>query len=142
MSMSASKIVFRSRVSVLLTVFVLAILAPPFLSASPPRAGLYVVGGILLLILLLLTGMRYVVSEGRLFCKIWFIPYGSVDIAEIRSVKRSYNPLSSPAASLKRLRVSFGNPAKQQYPVDLAGPRTGVYPGAPGRQSGHSGRCA
>ena len=32
---------------------------------------------------------------------------GSIEISYISSVKRSYNPLSSPAASLKRLRIDL-----------------------------------
>ena len=32
---------------------------------------------------------------------------GSIEILNISSVKRSYNPLSSPATSLKRLRIDL-----------------------------------
>lgn len=43
------------------------------------------------------------------------IPMGSVNISDIISTERSYNPLSSPAASLKRLHIRFWNGAKQPY---------------------------
>ena len=36
-------------------------------------------------------------------------------ITNIISVERSYNPLSSPAASLKRLSISLGGKAKFPY---------------------------
>jgi hypothetical protein len=56
-----------------------------------------------------------------LIVKLWFIRLGSVEIADIRSVSRSYNPLSSPAGSLKRLRVSFWKGSKH-YPFMLISP--------------------
>jgi hypothetical protein len=70
--------------------------------------GIYILGGILLFILLLSAGMRYVISKDKLLLKIfWFIPSGSADIEEIATIERSYNPLSSPAVSLKRLHITF-----------------------------------
>lgn len=63
----------------------------------------------------LLTGMRYILSGSELSLKIWFIPGWRVNIADIRSVERSYNPLSSPAASFKRLRISLKGNANYSY---------------------------
>jgi predicted ABC-type sugar transport system permease subunit len=109
------KKVFRSRISVLLIVLMLLTLVPVFIWVVPPLIRyenftmLWFFGGImlfsLLLPILLLGGMRYVISGGKLLIKICSIPCGSVEIADIVSVKRSYNPLSSPAASLKRLQI-------------------------------------
>ena len=48
------------------------------------------------------------------------LPCGSVEIKNIVSVERSYNPLSSPAASLKRLRIGLGG--KSKYPYMLISP--------------------
>lgn len=122
------KKVFRSRISVLFMVILFLTLIPIFIIALLPLEGykmLWIFGGItffsLLLPILLLGGMRYIISEGKLFIKIGFISCGSVDITDIVLVKRSYNPLSSPAASLKRLRIycatSLGcliSPAREQ----------------------------
>jgi hypothetical protein len=44
-----------------------------------------------------------VIVDDKLYLKIWMITCSQVRIADIVLVKRSYNPLSSPAASLKRL---------------------------------------
>lgn len=109
--------VFRSRISILLIGFSLAILIPVFMHVLKIRAypGMYVLGISFLLLIFLFTGMRYIVSDGKLLIKIWFINAMNIDIADIRSVKRSYNPLSSPAASLKRLRISIYSKAKYQY---------------------------
>ena len=59
--------------------------------------------------------MRYIISGSKLVLKVWFIPSGSANIADIRSVARSYNPLSSPSVSLKRLRISFKKTALRPY---------------------------
>ena len=109
MGVSPSREVFRSRVSVLLVAFILAIFVPIIGSVRHEIPGLIALGVTFLFILFIFTGMRYVVAEGKLWIKLWFIPCGSIDIARIRSVRRSYNPLSSPAASLKRLSLSFSS---------------------------------
>ena len=107
--------VFRSRISVLLIVFMLLVFIPIFIIALPPLIqyqdyqALWIFIGIMLFSILLpvplLGGMRYVISGDKLLIKICSIPCGGVDIADIVSVERSYNVLSSPAASLKRLRI-------------------------------------
>jgi hypothetical protein len=109
MSVSPSKKVFRSRVSVLLVVFILAVFVPIILRVIHEIPALIVLGVTFLFILFIFTGMRYIVAEGKLWIKLWFISMGSIDVARIRSVRRSYNPLSSPAASLKRLSLSFSS---------------------------------
>jgi hypothetical protein len=53
-------------------------------------------------------GIRYIISGDKLYLKIWIFPGGSVNLADIISVERSYKqPISSPAASFKRLRISL-----------------------------------
>lgn len=104
------KKVFRSRISVLLTVIILATYIPLFLPMIHEglNTGWYIIIGSLLFIVLLSTGMRYVISGDKLFIKIfWVIPTGRLAISDIVAVERSYNPLSSPAVSLKRLQISF-----------------------------------
>ncbi len=111
MSISApKKKTFRSRISILLVLFILAAFTPAVLSVCRYGTGhpaVYIIGGVILFTVLLLTGIRYTISDGKIFVHIWSIPNGSVNITDIRSVRRSYNPLSSPAASLKRLRINI-----------------------------------
>ncbi|MDR1115492.1 MAG: PH domain-containing protein [Tannerella sp.] len=111
--MKKSKKVFRSRISVLLIGCILAIFIPVSVSVwmITPRINesIYILGASLLFVIFIFSGMRYIISENRLYAKIWMIPFGSVKIADIASVKRSYNPISSPAASLKRLHLCFAN---------------------------------
>lgn len=100
--------IFRSRVSVLLIIFLLVIFIPvtiPLIKDKVILSGLLIIGGTILFIILLFSGMRYVISGNILYVKIWMIPYSSVSISNIVSIERSYNLLSSPAASLKRLRL-------------------------------------
>ncbi len=114
---------FRSRVSVLLTIFILAAFTPAILSAyrhGSGHPGVYIIGGVILLTALIFTGMRYTISGGKLSFSLWWIRGWSVDIADIRSVRRSYNLLSSPAASLRRLRLDFRKGAK--FPFMLISP--------------------
>ncbi len=114
--------VFRSRISVLLLGFTLAIFIPCTIPMIKHMIipGLYIMGGSFLFMVILVTGMRYIISGCKLFVKIWNIPCGSVEIANIISVRRSYNPLSSPAASLKRLSISLDG--KTKFPYMLISP--------------------
>lgn len=120
--MTTQKKVFRSRISILLTVFTLAIytlVSIPVIQ-DMSHVGIFVLGGTLFLLIFLFTGMRYIISGNKLFIKIWFIRTLSVNITDILGVRRSYNPLSSAAASLKRLHISLTKNAK--YPFILISP--------------------
>lgn len=83
---------------------------------------MYVLGGSFFLLIFLFTGIRYIISGSKLT---WTT--GSIDIADIRLVKRTYNPLSAPAVSLKRLSIYkkgrkypyiFISPAKEQQFIE------------------------
>ena len=120
--MDTQKKVFRSRVSILLTTLTLAIytlVSIPVIQ-DMTHIGIFVLGGTLFLLIFLFTGMRYIISGNKLYIKIWFIRTLSVNITDILWVRRSYNPLSSAAASLKRLRISLNKNAK--YPFILISP--------------------
>jgi hypothetical protein len=60
---------------------------------------------ILLLIVGSVFGLRYIVTDEKLLVRCCGIPSASIAIADIYSVERTYNPLASAAASLKRLAV-------------------------------------
>jgi hypothetical protein len=106
------KSVFRSRISVFNIVFLLGI----FVVAAIPIFQRGICQGMNFLVLVfvffvfLFCGIRYVISGDKLYLKIWMIPRGSVNIADIISVERSYKqPILSPApaASFKRLRIDL-----------------------------------
>jgi len=114
--------VFRSRVSVLLLGFILAVFIPCTIPMIKHLviSGLWIMGGTFVFIVFLFSGMRYLISGDKLYIKIWMFPSGSVEIKNITSVERSYNPLSSPAASLKRLRINISE--KTKFPYMLISP--------------------
>ena len=100
--------VFRSRISVLIFGIILVVLISPFIQMIRyAYKELYIVVGFFIFMIFLLTKVYYMISDGKLYTKVWFFSYGSIDIADIVSVERSYNPISAPAVSLKRLCIRF-----------------------------------
>ncbi|NDI99409.1 PH domain-containing protein [Flavobacterium sp. LaA7.5] len=51
----------------------------------------------------------YVINNDSLHIKMGIIEYQQVKISDITSVKRTNNPVSAQALSLKRLEVRYGN---------------------------------
>ena len=111
------KKVFRSRISVLLFGIILIILITRFIYIFQDEMSneVYMLLGVFVLILLIFSGMRYVISGNMLYCKMWNITTASVDIADIVSIERTYNLLSSNAASLKRLYIYYRNGASISF---------------------------
>ena len=99
---------FRSRISILMTGLILAAMFYPIITTFLHRGyyGFYTLGGVSLFILIF-CGIRYIISGEKLYLKMWFIPNGSANIKDIVSIERSYNILSAPAISLKRLSIRF-----------------------------------
>jgi len=119
--MKNKKKTFRSRISVL----ILGIILAPYIFLVPSSIQLfrdelygilYLVWVPFLFILFILGGFRYIISGNILYVKMWCIPNMSAKIEDIVSIERSYNFLSSPAGSLKRLRIDFKDDMKSlQY---------------------------
>lgn len=122
MGNQSEKQVFRSRISVLLIAIVFVAFTSASISILRNKAytDMYVLACLFLLLVFLFTGMRYIISGSTLSLKIGFICGWSVNIADILSVERSYNPLSAPAASLKRLCIHF--PKNKKFPYLLISP--------------------
>ena len=105
------KKVFRSRISILLICSMLGIFIMAFIPII--QRGIYQGMNFLFFVFVVLTfvvcGLRYIISGDKLYLKIWMIPSGSVNIADIISVERSYKkPLSfSSATSFKKLRIDL-----------------------------------
>ena len=55
----------------------------------------------------LMLGVKYLINSNQLIIKICHITHRKISIAKILSIKRSFNPKSSPANSLKRLSIRF-----------------------------------
>jgi len=116
------KKVYRSRISVLLlVVLIFAFLIPMFQCKTYYSFVPLLVA--LVFVTFILGGMRYVILENYLYVTMWnIITTRSVNIADIISVERTYNPLSSAAASLKRLNITFSNNNNSLLPFCLISP--------------------
>ena len=114
--------VFRSRISILLLGLILGALISSTILVIKNMIipDLYIIAGVLVFIVFLFSGTRYIISGDKLYIKMWILPSGSVEIRNIISVERSYNPLSSAAASLKRLRIGLSG--KAIFPYILISP--------------------
>ena len=102
-----NKKVFRSRISVLMLIFILAIFVPITMPMIKFMIipGLWIMGITFLFVVFIFSGIRYVITDNYLSFNTWGTCKHDFPIWRIVSIKRSYNLLSSPAASLKRLCV-------------------------------------
>ena len=98
--MENGKKIFRTRISVLIIVILLIPIVDIIFSHKLPNRELYLLGLVYFFVFLTIAGIRYVISNNKLSLKLfWIIPFGSANIV---SIKRTYNPLSS-------LSFSFGS---------------------------------
>ena len=105
--MDKTKKVFRSRIGVSFIVFALPAFIWVLFYHNATKATFIILGGILCLFVLLITGLRVIISGNKLFLKLWFISNRGVNVTDISFIKRSYNPIASHAASFKRLSIHF-----------------------------------
>ena len=117
------KKVFRSRFSVALNAPILAFMLWRLIlmicSGNIFNAEFYILIGFIAFIVLLFCGIRYEIVGDKLRIGTWIVG-NTYPISQIISVERSYNPLSAPAGSLKRLCVHFGKRSK--WPIALISP--------------------
>ena len=110
------KKVFRSRISVLVLVLVFA----PFVwifglvnIAEIPALAWIIIGVSILPVFPIMFGMNYVIQGEKLYLRILWWTVSSVDISDIVSIKRSYNPVSACAVSLRRWEIMFRGRSKK-----------------------------
>ena len=122
------KKIYRSRISVLLMIFILLCCLPGIIpmirSENILNLSFYITIMtyimIIIFVILISYGIRYEITDKELLIKMWMITFWSHYLSQITSIKRSYNPISSFASSLKKLRIN-GNglyflisPAREQ----------------------------
>jgi len=128
--MKKSEKVFQSRISVLLLGIMLApfIVVPIVAMTTPMNRNetipvlliLLIVSAPLVFAIVLMYRTFYTIEGSKLHVNVWMIPFESIEISDIISVERSYNPLSSPASSLRRLRLNLRK--KRMFPFALVSP--------------------
>ena len=103
--------VFRSRISVLLIIIFLLVfsscLIPMILSGNIFNPGFYIIVVVIAFIVFIFSGIRYVITDKQFLMNTWGTCKWSCSLSQIVSVERSYLFISSPAASLKRLKIRF-----------------------------------
>lgn len=103
--------VYRSRRSILLGIFLWAVLLAPVFGMLPFSGSgiifLAIYSVVLAFVGVIWFGINYQVRGTILWVMIGPACLYKVDIKDIESINRSYNPLSSPAASLRRILVKF-----------------------------------
>lgn len=112
---------FRSRVSVVLVALLFVTVLPAVFFGEPnssPYLAYAILGVSIGGTILLLFSMSYTIDENVLSIKVGPFTYGTIKISEIRKVERSYNPLSSPAASFKRLYIRSDRSGMLISPAD------------------------
>ncbi len=107
---------YRSRISIFLTLLIVALLIPSILPALKSDAFVAIAVSSLapIFIIFCFASTKYIIIDEKLIVKTLGIKMADINIANIRSIERSYNPLSSPAGSLKRLKVSFYSKGHKQ----------------------------
>lgn len=124
------KTIFRSRISVLLTIVFWAVFLFGFFmvgkgylaSHNPELLVILIIFGLLIIFFgIIWFGVRYVIIENKLIIQIGSIRSTVIWINEIVSIRRTYNPLSSAAVSLKRISLRLH--PKSKFPYILISPK-------------------
>lgn len=103
--------VFRSRISVFLVVMMTAIIVMPFVTI--PEEGFLVtlaaIAPVVLIIVVLFASLRYVIDGNVLYVRsVPFTRGTAYDLTKLKSISPTRSILSSPALSLKRIKLDFG----------------------------------
>ena len=118
------KFVFRSRISIILTIVFWAVFLFGYFKVGKSYVASH--NSELLAIIVLFSllifffgfiwfGVRYIIIENKLIIKIGSIRIAVIRINEIVSIRRTYNPLSSAAVSLKRISLQLKPNSKIPY---------------------------
>ncbi|MDC6354793.1 MULTISPECIES: PH domain-containing protein [Robiginitalea] len=101
---------FASRISPVLVLILGAVFVPT--TYLMIRDGTYLGVAINLFaaifIVVVLAGTRYAITGDSLHIHVIFLVNIHIPVVDIHRIERSYNPIASPAGSLKRLAVHYG----------------------------------
>lgn len=102
---------YRSRISILLAAAILGIFTLPLsdilASDTLEYAKIVAIGIPFIFTVSIFASINYTISDKKLLVSCLGFKMATIDISQIKTIKRTYNPLSSPAASLKRLEVKY-----------------------------------
>lgn len=102
---------YRTRISIVLLLLIVAAFA--YATITEYKQGIWmdtaITAVVFVLILALLFSIRYVIDGETLKVYYFFFVHKDIDIKTITMMSPTFSPISSPAASLKRLAVYYGN---------------------------------
>ena len=101
---------FRSRISIVLVLLILGVVGFGTYQAVADGKYLEIFAVIVVLLLFIATflGISYIIEDGNLTVTNLFFIKETYDLKKLKSITPTYNPISSPAASLQRIKLDFG----------------------------------
>lgn len=103
--------VYRSKIDTWLLILIFAPLLFAVYAAleSGEYGGLIILVLVILFIIYLFISTKYLIKNNILIVEAGFLLNKKIPVQDIKSVTKTNNPLSSPALSLKRLEMKYGN---------------------------------
>jgi hypothetical protein len=109
--------IFKSRIGLFIWGFVWLIVASVFFFMfravyfNPTPVGIVILVVLLIptstFLIYIMTGIQYLIDDNNLIIKVGRFTEREIPIKNIQSLERTYNPLSSPANSLKRIKIRY-----------------------------------
>lgn len=102
---------YRSKIGIELILILTIVLGFSFykLLDQPKTSGIITLGALLVFILYIVLSIQYKINNNILTVKAGFLVNTKIDIQKIKKIKKTFNPLSSPAASINRLEICYNN---------------------------------
>ena len=102
---------YRSKIGIELILILTIVLGFSFykLLDQPKISGIITLGALLVFILYIVLSIQYKINDKILTVKAGFLVNTKIDIQKIKKIKKTFNPLSSPAASIDRLEICYNN---------------------------------
>lgn len=79
------------------------------ISEKPSWLGIVILLPVILFVVHMFLTTNYMIESDELIIKCGFLFYKTIDIKNIKKITETNNPLSSPATSLDRLEINYGN---------------------------------
>lgn len=102
---------YRSKIGIEVILILTIVLGFSFykLLDQPKISGIITLGALLVFILYIVLSIQYKINNNILTVKAGFLVNTKIDIQKIKKIKKTFNPLSSPAASINRLEICYNN---------------------------------
>ena len=105
------KKIYKSKIGIELVIPILLIIIFSFQNIinNPKISAIVVLIFVLAFILYLFVSIKYTISNQNLNIKGGFLVNENIDISKIKKIEKTFNILASPAASLDRIEIKYGD---------------------------------